>query len=496
MTNDRKGRLKGILTSTDGSVAVFVGLFAISLLAVGGMVVDYTRASSLHAKIAQATDMAVGEGVRGKTDAQVIQLAKASIDDFMKSQGYSGADEVTFSVAREGDVAIMTASTTYKPLFGPLYSLTGQSTEMAVSTSSAARGFCKGVQTEERWSARSAACPSGQIGTSTWEEQERRSATCASPTSAPAWGNWSSTGTKRNEENTCVALCAAPAAETQWTNRSAACPAGQVGSNTWQAEQRRTGYCPAQTGAPAWNPWSDTGATRNQVNTCAAPCVVPAPQTQWVDRSAACASTHLGTNTWQAEQRRTATCPAATGSPVWSAWTDTGTTRNVSNTCTIRCVAEASQYQDVPQTGTCPSGQSGTNSWVKQQRRDSSCPAATGSPVWGAWYDTGSTHSQVNTCAPQGGNWAFLRRDGNFAYEYCIMWDSLVPSARLGKTGQGTCWDIPGFTYQGLGYTQGACTTRGQTCTSVYSHSPVGTFSQIYPCANAQYAAVSILSCQ
>lgn len=60
--------------------------------------------------------------------------------------------------------------------------------------------------------------------------------------------------------------------------------------------------------------------------------------------------------------------------------------------------------------GACPSGQSGTRSWEREQASTRSvsynCPAGTTSlpPAtfggWSAWADTGATRNQINTCTP------------------------------------------------------------------------------------------------
>lgn len=94
-----------------------------------------------------------------------------------------------------------------------------------------------------------------------------------------AWGSaepgpWADTGT------TCTA-CPGPETEstTQWVGASQACPAGQTGAHTWEAEQAatrtRSYNCPAgTTAAPGpiyggWTAWTFTGNRRNESNTCA-----------------------------------------------------------------------------------------------------------------------------------------------------------------------------------------------------------------------------------
>jgi len=75
--------------------------------------------------------------------------------------------------------------------------------------------------------------------------------------------------------------CPGPETEssTQWVGASQACPTGQAGAHTWEAEQvatRQRSYgCPAgTTAAPGptyggWSAWSFTGTRRSETNTCA-----------------------------------------------------------------------------------------------------------------------------------------------------------------------------------------------------------------------------------
>lgn len=261
-------------------------------------------------------------------------------------------------------------------------------------------------------------CPSGQYGAI----QQSRSFTCSGQ---GTWGSWTTTS------NTCSACPAnTTATETQWVASSANCPVSQFGSNTWERQQTRnrsvTYSCPVGTRTlpgptyGTWSAWADTGTTRNVVNTCAG-CPAPATQTegQWVASSATCTAGQYGTNTWERYQTRTRSvtysCPAGTSTlppatyGTWSAWGDTGTTRNVVNTCTS-CPAPSTQTnkQWVASSAACPSGQVGSNTWEREQSQSRSvtytCPAGTTalpSPVygtWGAWTNTGATRNVVNTC--------------------------------------------------------------------------------------------------
>lgn len=122
------------------------------------------------------------------------------------------------------------------------------------------------------------ACPAGYTGSITQSKLQQRtqtrSAYCPAPTGSYAWSGWSAwsgwtdTSGWTTTNNTCVALtCTGSSSQTQWVAASAACPTGQSGSNTWEKEQAQTRSC--NLGAwSGWSSWSDTGATRNAVNTC------------------------------------------------------------------------------------------------------------------------------------------------------------------------------------------------------------------------------------
>lgn len=121
-------------------------------------------------------------------------------------------------------------------------------------------------------------CPAGTYGSG---GQEIRWLGCLNATTqSTTWSAWQ----PYRDQGASATCDACPATvtepETTWSNRSAPCPTGQNGTNTWQAEQVRTrtvSYtCPAGTTAlptptiSAWSGWTDTGAIRNTVNTCAA----------------------------------------------------------------------------------------------------------------------------------------------------------------------------------------------------------------------------------
>ncbi len=115
-----------------------------------------------------------------------------------------------------------------------------------------------------------AACPAGTWGM----VQQTRTWTCAEAWASAEPGPWANSG------STCVAcLGAETETSTQWVGASQACPTGQAGAHTWEAEQvatrQRSYNCPAgTTAAPGptfggWSAWTFTGNRRGEANTCA-----------------------------------------------------------------------------------------------------------------------------------------------------------------------------------------------------------------------------------
>lgn len=242
-------------------------------------------------------------------------------------------------------------------------------------------------------------CPAGQYGTIT----ERRVSACATgqTTGAPTWSAWVVVS------NTCAPQCVVPADQT----RSPGCPAGQSGVFT----ERRSATCPSPTGAPVWGPWVTL------TNTCAQNCVLPTPnpETRWVQTSGNCDSGYSGTKYWEVEQRRTASCPSTTGSPVYTSWTNTGNKRNENTSqCAALCRPEENLERWVPKEEGCGPGYAGSRRWEARETRTSHCPANATYPVTSQWTPTGETRNLVNECEAaacqvRGGTRFTWRQPGN-----------------------------------------------------------------------------------
>jgi len=187
--------------------------------------------------------------------------------------------------------------------------------------------------------------------------------------------------------------------------------------------QTRTAFCANPYGLPAYGPWVNTAST------CAPICVQPpptlTPQTQSLpNQSAPCPAGQTGSDTWTQNQTRTQsvvhTCSTPIGPIVdqpatYSAWVNSGGHIGEVNTCAPTCATRlptapwvpnpATATQTIPVSVTCPSGQTGSDTWTQAQTRSrtASCanPSAAVDPVWSAWSawtNTGGKLGEVNTC--------------------------------------------------------------------------------------------------
>lgn len=146
------------------------------------------------------------------------------------------------------------------------------------TASCAVNGTCCTVSRQNSTEVRP--CTVGTYGVQT--AYLRRNSTCATADSSPVWP------TSWNTQSINGSCTACPASsqdqETQVVPASAACPAGQTGSHTWNSHQVRTrtrSYsCPAGTAslpAPtiaAWSGWAETTRS-SESNTCTAACTGP-----------------------------------------------------------------------------------------------------------------------------------------------------------------------------------------------------------------------------
>ena len=235
---------------------------------------------------------------------------------------------------------------------------------------------------------RSLPCATGQIGLVAQES----TTTCPGPV----------TGTWATIIDTCATIPTSPVACVPSVDavRYDPCPVGQGGSITMQ----RSSTCPNAYGSPVWGTWVATEST------CSATCVATGnccqPTREERSYVTPCANGEIG-SIW-GEEMNTSSCATATSSPLWAGWAAL-TTYGSCASCPVNSTNNEVQW--VPSSATCPSGQTGTHTWEREQNRTQSvsydCPSGTTtlpSPTLGSWTafaDTGNTRGEVNTCADE-----------------------------------------------------------------------------------------------
>lgn len=181
------------------------------------------------------------------------------------------------------------ASATETPVWSGIWDMKGSSIVGVCHTCPA-----NSSSTLERTEPRTGACPAGTFGNQTWEAIFKQtvnisyacnsSANQTDPGRSETYGNWVESGSRNHNQN--CSTCPTPYNETdeQWVRVDYGCPVGYSGQNGFDKQQHRqraiSFSCPSgQTTPPspnvgAWGGWYDTGAQRNQVNSCAASCTV------------------------------------------------------------------------------------------------------------------------------------------------------------------------------------------------------------------------------
>lgn len=148
--------------------------------------------------------------------------------------------------------------------------------------------------TEVQWRQASEACPQGYSGNIFWDYEQERTASCPQSTGSYVWSDWRATGRTRNrDESQCVSLCQPDAPLERWVQASGTCPAGQIGSVSFEARETRTSTCAPGASNPTTSAWQRTGEIRNEVNSCVpSTCNIPADtQRTWTVDGNTCSAT-------------------------------------------------------------------------------------------------------------------------------------------------------------------------------------------------------------
>lgn len=355
------------------------------------------------------------------------------------------------------------------------------------------------------------------------------SPTTYGPYGAPTtpYGAWSAPGAPLGAwttASTTCKTCPAPLTEVQQNPanpilyNATACVAGYYGyygrSYNQHRERIRSYNCPAGTAtlpSPDYTPygaWINGPISTTSDHCTKCPTATTETGTQWVAyNSNNCPAGQYGYNKREREQSHTRTksytCPANTASlpPAtysgWTAWADTGTTRDVAGTNCVACPADklVNQTQWVARSGACPNPYwTGTHTWQQQQTRSYyqnwNCPAGTATlpPVandrFTPWVWATPIQNEVNCALPAcgttletqarrymaanqdlynayNGNWAGAKNHWN-VYGY--------------KEGRpGSCWAPPAQNCVVAASTLSRSWTVSRTCGPAYI--PAGTYA-------------------
>ena len=112
---------------TQGSVTVIFGVSLMSLLLIGGLALDTSRAYSVQSQVQAALDAAALAGAKalqedGTTDAQVQSISKAMFDTFLPSFKLKGLNITNFTATpnRTADSVTTVADSNLQSIFGNL----------------------------------------------------------------------------------------------------------------------------------------------------------------------------------------------------------------------------------------------------------------------------------------------------------------------------------------------------------------------------------------
>ncbi len=285
--NRLEKRLRHVLRSEDGNMLVLGGFLLIGALGFGGVALDFGQMTELRRKLQVAADVAAHEHAADPTgkNASVLQtLCRASVD------------ECTIEIKSPApDVAIL-ACAPYRPYLGPIYvslgvtfkGFTVENGRLSLCAASEARGnMCKAPPDEVRWDPVKAECPTGQTGEISYEQEIKRTASCAAGATSPEWSE-QVTGIQRNQTNSCKAEPPKCATDTtrkpqfRWSetrvDESSPCKAGEYGAKFIRVRLvREPQVCPNND--EDWTDWRDWRDAQGRlevqqpiVNTCRSTC--------------------------------------------------------------------------------------------------------------------------------------------------------------------------------------------------------------------------------
>lgn len=190
--SDRVGRA---LVADRGSIAVLAGLLVALLLFGVGAAVDLIRAQDVQAMVQGAARGAARAVVRGATDTQAEAYVQTALLAHAQTTGEGGAPSAVVTVHRQEQTSVtVTVALPEGSSFSVFRAMTGN--PLSVSASVTEPFPC--VPPPARWTPTTQACPDGQSGMISFDQEE--TAVCVG---AGGPVIWSATENRQNYSSTC-----------------------------------------------------------------------------------------------------------------------------------------------------------------------------------------------------------------------------------------------------------------------------------------------------
>jgi len=184
------------LDNETGSIALLAALLIPMLLLGVGAVIDLNRAQGLREITHAAAQGAARAVVRGATDGQADAYVQSLLAVARPGAGNGVSVPASVSIRREADVSVTVEVTVQEERFNLFRAMTGQ----ALAISAVATALIPCVPPSPRWTPVTQACPEGESGMISFDQEEQ--GVCAS---AAGPVTWATTGNQQNYSSTCTA---------------------------------------------------------------------------------------------------------------------------------------------------------------------------------------------------------------------------------------------------------------------------------------------------
>ncbi len=190
-------RARHILRTDGGSISVLAVLLIPLMLLGVGAAIDLNRAQGLQEMARTAAEGAARAVVRGASDAQADAYVHGLLDPYGQGAGDQAGPQAMVTVRHDAQTSVtVVVDLPLGGSFAMFRAMTGQ--PLAVSAAATARFPC--TPPAPRWTPTTQACPAGQAGMISFDQEEQ--AICVS---ADGPVTWAASANRQNYSNTCTA---------------------------------------------------------------------------------------------------------------------------------------------------------------------------------------------------------------------------------------------------------------------------------------------------